>query len=156
MLKWIQHDKAHHSPLTTILSSSFVILYSLLFIQCSLFCVQQTLFNILYSVFNIQYPPLTTNISLRLDRVLDTNFTFFKSKIHSNWHKQKKILNFKILNMKYRSSITSRLSLRVIFDRKLYREVVWNYEINPAFYIIYFLFFFASPKKETNPQSFGD
>ena len=29
--------------------------------------------------------PLTTNISLGLNRVLNTNFTFFKSKIHSNW-----------------------------------------------------------------------
>ena len=34
---------------------------------------------------------LTSNSSIRLNRVLDTNFTFFKSQIHSNWHKQKKI-----------------------------------------------------------------
>ena len=52
--------------------------------------------------FTSQDSPLTTHLSLRvifdrklyrevvlsyeLSRVLDTNFTFFKSKIHSNWH----------------------------------------------------------------------
>jgi hypothetical protein len=51
------------------------------------------------------------------------------------------------------SPLTTHLSLRVIFDRKLYREVVWNYEINPAFYIIYFLFFFASPNPEVSGET---
>ena len=134
------------TKLTTHRYSLFIILYSVFIIIYSMFLILRSANLILYSVFNIQYPPLTTHhsrlpthLTLRvmygrklyrevlwsfeLNRGLDTNFTFFKSKIHSNWHKQKKILNFKILNMKYRSSITSRLSLRVIFDRKLYREV---------------------------------
>ena len=45
-----------------------------------------SLFIIRYFLFLIRYSPLTTHISLRFNRVLDTNFTFFKSKIHSNWH----------------------------------------------------------------------
>jgi hypothetical protein len=61
-----------------------------------------SLFIIRYFLFVIRYSPLTTHLSLlvifgrklyrevlwsfELNRVLDTNFTFFKSKIHWNWH----------------------------------------------------------------------
>ena len=39
-----------------------------------------------YSPLKTHDSRLTSNSSIRLNRVLDTNFTFFKSKIHSNWH----------------------------------------------------------------------
>jgi len=46
------------------------------------------------------------------------------------------------------SPLTTHLSLRVIFDRKLYREVVWSYEINPALDEITFFSFLHRPKKK--------
>jgi len=52
------------------------------------------------------------------------------------------------------SSLSAFLGRQVIFDRKLYREVVWSYEINPAFYIIYVLFSFLHrpiPKYREKP-----
>ena len=47
------------------------------------------------------------------------------------------------------SSLLAFHGRQVIFDRKLYREVVLSYELNPAFYIIYSLFsFLHRPKKK--------
>jgi len=43
--------------------------------------------------------------------------------------------------------LTTHLSLRVIFDRKLYREVLLNYGINRCLYNIYVLFLFCIAQK---------
>jgi hypothetical protein len=47
------------------------------------------------------------------------------------------------------SPLTTHLSLRVIFDRKLYREVVLSQELSRCLYIIYCLLsFLHRPKKK--------
>jgi len=65
--------------------------------------------------------------SFELKRVLDTNFTFFKSQIHLPTKERRQART----DMYSSSPLTANhsLSLRVIFDRKLYREVVWSYEL---------------------------
>ena len=82
--------------------------------------------------------------SFEVNRVLDTNFTFFKSKIHSNWHIFKLTshlsrlftVHHSLFFIRYspltthHSRLTTHLSLRVIFGRKLYREVLWSFELN--------------------------
>ena len=54
------------------------------------------------------------------------------------------------------SRLTTHLSLRVIFDRKLYREVILSYQFSRCLYIIYCLLsFLHRPKKKQIPKALG-
>ena len=67
-------------------------------------------------------------LSFTFNRVLDTNFTFFKSQIHlpTKERRQARTDMYSSSPLKTKHS----LSLRVIFDIKLYREVLWSFTFN--------------------------
>ena len=68
-------------------------------------------------------------------------YPFFTTFLFSNLHKKQAIF------LCIEKLVTSRLSLRVIFDRKLYREVVLSQELSRCLYIIYSLFLFCIAQK---------